>query len=82
MFEIPFLGLYPLSINQKISLTSLERYVYSGQSDMETSFFSRYGFIFRFQNNHYCSLEKNAKFTAAADYKVQGSDWEGRGVTL
>ena len=43
-FQIPFLALYPLLIDQKISLFSLARYAISGQSDMETNS-SRYSFI-------------------------------------
>ena len=62
-FRIPCLGSCHLSIGRKLSLIILARYAISGQTDTETDFSSRYGFVrIRFQINHYSYSEKDANF--------------------
>ena len=45
LFQIPFLGSSPLSIDGKISLITSARYMVSDQSDMENDSSSRYRFV-------------------------------------
>ena len=73
--QILFLGSCLLSIDRKIPLVSLAMYAISGQSDIETEFSFRYGFIrIQFQIN-YRSSKKYANFIhrqGATNYKAQG----------
>ena len=45
LFQIPFLGSSPLSIDGKISLITSAKYMISDQSDTETDSSSRYRFV-------------------------------------
>ena len=75
LFQILFLGSCLLSIDRKIPLVSLAMDAISGQSDTETEFSFRYGFIrIQFQINYHSS-EKYANFIRRqgdTDYKAQG----------
>ena len=85
LFQILCLGSCRLSIDLKLSLSSLARYVISSQSDMETKSSSRYGFVrIQFQINPYHSLEQHANFIhrqGATDHKAHGSDLRGEKVS-
>ena len=80
LFQIPCLGLCPLSTDQKLSLISLARYAISGQSDTETNSSSKYMFVrTQFKSLSFLLL-KYGHFIwrqGATDYKVQGSDLKG-----
>jgi len=59
LLQIPCFGSCPLSINWKILLICLVKYVISGQSKKETDHLDLYVFIWiQFQINHFHFLEK------------------------
>ena len=90
LFQIQFLGSCSLSVNWKISLISLARYTFSGQSDMVTDSSFRYGFVkIQFQINCYRSslrfsfklivivLQRSSQILFTRHYQLTGLRFEG-----